>query len=157
MEEELLVTKRALRQKDADHRKNTAILEQRVELLALELTEVKEREENQRKMHETLLSALRNDSSSHHSSITKQLEIAQKIHSQDTEELRLKYADTIASLERQLSDSRDRQKQLEDELRTFKDRLERSDCEWQHKLKEEELLRRETELRLKQSQDERKR
>ena len=153
MEEELLATKRALRQKEADHRKNTAILEQRVELLALELTEVKEREENQRKMHETLLSALRNDSSSHHSSITKQLEIAQKIHSQGTEELRLKYADTIASLEWQLSDSRDRQKQLEDELRTFKDRLERSDCEWQHKLKEEELLRRETELRLKQSHD----
>ena len=61
-------------------------------------------------MHETLLSALRNDSSSHHSSITKQLEIAQKIHNQETEELRLKYADTISSLERQLSEARDRQK-----------------------------------------------
>ena len=46
-----------------------------------------------------------------------------------------------------------REKQLEADLQSYKDRLERCEFEGLHKLKEEKLLHRETELHLKTQED----
>ena len=50
-----------MRQKESDFAKERAILKQKVELLELQLKDSTEREESQRKMHETMINCLKKD------------------------------------------------------------------------------------------------
>ncbi len=50
-----------MRRKETDFEKARAILQQKVDLLELQLQESQEREANIKKMHESLMSALQND------------------------------------------------------------------------------------------------
>ena len=52
-----------MRRKETDFEKEKAILKQKAELLELQLKEANDREENIKKMHETLMFALQNDQS----------------------------------------------------------------------------------------------
>lgn len=52
-----------LRDNDALYKKEKAILSQKIEFLNLQLKDSQEREENTRKLHETMLSALNQDNS----------------------------------------------------------------------------------------------
>jgi len=69
--------RKEMRQKECDFEKQKAILQQKVELLELQLRESQEREENAKKMHETMMSALRSGEDEGKSS--KESELAQQL------------------------------------------------------------------------------
>ena len=79
--------KKDIRQKEAQFVKEKAILEQKVELLEIQLKDVHEREENFRKMHETMISVFKAEAEQ---SIRtpREVELASRLHKKDMEELK---------------------------------------------------------------------
>ena len=52
-----------LRENDVSHKKEKALLSQKIEFLSLQLKDSQEREENARKIHDTMISAFKQDNS----------------------------------------------------------------------------------------------
>lgn len=52
-----------LRDNDVSHKKEKALLSQKIEFLSLQLKDSQEREENARKIHDTMISAFKQDNS----------------------------------------------------------------------------------------------
>ena len=79
--------KKEIRQKEAQFVKEKAILEQKVELLEIQLKDVHDREENFRKMHETMISVFKAEAEQ---SIRtpREVELASRLHKKDMEELK---------------------------------------------------------------------
>ena len=68
--------------------KEEALLSQKVEILELQLKDSQEREENLRRMHDTMLGVFRNETPEKRSPIAHELEIAEKLHQKELEELK---------------------------------------------------------------------
>lgn len=88
IDNELTLLEKKLRTSEAIFNKEKALLEQKVELLKIELSEVKEEKANQARMYETMLSALRTeDQKSFISSIIQHLNIEKGSHIQDIKDM----------------------------------------------------------------------
>ncbi|CDW83552.1 UNKNOWN [Stylonychia lemnae] len=102
-ESEIFDLKKDMRRKDTEHEKQKAILQQKVELLELQLKESQEREYNIKKMHETLMNALQNDNSSSGFKTPRAYEYSQGLHKREISELRIDYETQIKEMRNQLA------------------------------------------------------
>lgn len=71
---------------EAEFMKQTAILTQKLELMNLQLKDAEERESNFKKMHDTMILALKNDVPEKNQ-FQKELDFANQLHEKEKEEL----------------------------------------------------------------------
>ena len=92
--------------------KQTAVLNQKIELLNLQLKDAEERELNFKKMHDTMMSALNGDQPEKNQ-FSKQLEFANKLHDKEKEEMRKLYYSNKENSDRQICELSERNIELE--------------------------------------------
>ena len=116
--------KKEIRQKEAQFVKEKAILEQKVELLEIQLKDVHDREENFRKMHETMISVFKAEAEQ---SIRtpREVELASRLHKKDMEELKGDHGRQLQTLERELLAKEAEVEEAENRARTVELQLER--------------------------------
>lgn len=100
---EVYLLEKKLMNTEAIFKKEKALLEQKVELLKLQLQEVTEREQNQAKMYEIIIQALRPSDGNSYDSIFKQLESDRNIRSSEIKEFINKISLSSIKLEQMTS------------------------------------------------------
>ena len=96
---EVYLLEKKLMSAEAIFKKDKALLEQKVELLKLQLEEVTEREQNQAKMYEIIIQALKPSDGNNYESIFKQLENDRSIRSNEIKEFIEKISSSSSKLE----------------------------------------------------------
>ena len=116
--------KKDIRQKEAQFVKEKAILEQKVELLEIQLKDVHEREENFRKMHDTMISVFKAEAEQ---SIRtpREVELASRLHKKDMEEIKGEHGRQLQTLEQELLAKETEVEEAEHRARTAELQLER--------------------------------
>ena len=94
---------RQLRAKEAAAKKEKAILEQKIELLEKQINEAKEREDNMRKMYDTMITALK---PSENNKPAKELELINEMHKKELAENKQKHIELANNFERQIDELR---------------------------------------------------
>eukprot|EP00826_Nyctotherus_ovalis_P003770 TRINITY_DN10774_c0_g3_i6.p1 TRINITY_DN10774_c0_g3~~TRINITY_DN10774_c0_g3_i6.p1 ORF type:complete len:453 (-),score=108.44 TRINITY_DN10774_c0_g3_i6:90-1448(-) len=107
------------RSADAAHRKEKALLEQRLELLQMQIEEGKVREESMKKMYESMLNAL-DSSGIEDEKRRKETALTKELHEKELAELKQLHTEVAAVLKGQINDLRSTLSQCEDELKITK-------------------------------------
>ena len=97
--------------KDIAYRKDKALLEQRIELLQIQIEEGKEREENMKKMYESMLGAL------NVSENNDKVKIMKEMHEKELKEMKQLQVEVNAVLKGQINDLRVSLSQCKNELK----------------------------------------
>ncbi len=138
--------------KEAQSKKDKAVYEQRVELSELQLKEWKTREESLRRMHDATVAAFKNASTGN-SDLPKELEISNALHKKELEELKLRHATSIDSLERQVAELRAARAESDSTLKQLAATHAQTEDDHRRMLAECESRCRELQRRLKQAED----
>ncbi|KAL4506443.1 hypothetical protein ABPG72_000014 [Tetrahymena utriculariae] len=98
--EEIHILKKQMNQKENEFKKDRAVLEQNIDLLKLQIQEYKKREENLKKMNETIMNSL-NDiaNQGNNSKIFKEIQLNYEQHNKELVESRTKLQLNINNLE----------------------------------------------------------
>lgn len=96
---EVYLLQKKLMTTEAIFKKEKALLEQKIQLLRIELQEVSEREANQAKIYEIMIQALKPSSDSNFDSIFKQLEQDRNLRSSEIKEFIDKFSNSSLKLE----------------------------------------------------------
>lgn len=117
VENEVYTLESKLRTNEALFTKEKALLEQKVQLLKIELSEVKDRAENQAKMYEMMLEALKpvSEKSQLHS-LTEKLNLDNSLHGEHAKQAIQKYLESAGKLEEILNSIRESSDQHHQEL-----------------------------------------
>eukprot|EP01017_Pseudomicrothorax_dubius_P016859 TRINITY_DN1905_c0_g1_i5.p1 TRINITY_DN1905_c0_g1~~TRINITY_DN1905_c0_g1_i5.p1 ORF type:complete len:620 (-),score=154.20 TRINITY_DN1905_c0_g1_i5:344-2203(-) len=105
-----------IKQQEKDWRRTKLILEQKNELLELQIQEAKDREDSLRKMNASIMQALNEmsrDSNPLNSKAARELELLTEAHSRDIQELKFKMGEHVKTLERELKDYKDKYNEME--------------------------------------------
>ena len=108
---------REKRQIEAEYRKETAVLKQKVELMKLELKEAAEREEDFRRMHETMMGAL-NSETPEKDQFKKELDFASSLHEREKNDMKKTYEEHKKIYDKQILEMRE---QITTQESTIKD------------------------------------
>lgn len=105
--EDNFILQKKLNASEANFKKEKALLEQKVELVKIELKEVLEREQNQNKMYETIIQALKVNSESQPNLLLQHLQVNKSIEADEIKDILWKYSNSADRLEQMLNSIKD--------------------------------------------------
>jgi len=148
-----------MRAQEAEFKKNKAVLEQRIEILELQNRELKEREENLKKMNNSIFGALKDfnkESEPGYGKVVKELETSKEQVMREYGEYRIRTQELIKNLETENQELREKTVQLEKKCNQTVLHYEKQDVILQQKTLNLENEKNNISLVLKLYEDERK-
>ncbi|CAI2380246.1 unnamed protein product [Moneuplotes crassus] len=131
----------------AEYAKTKAILEQKLEIQNAEISELKARSQKEKECNEAMLEALRSESKP---KTYKSLTAIKKIHEQQVETMQNNFVKSSQKTKIALTELREKNAQQELEIRDVKNHFEKLQLKYEYKLKEEEYVRREADVKYKE-------
>lgn len=135
---------RQLRARETEAAREKAVLAQRIDLLAAEIREGKEREANMRKMYDAMIVALKPAANN----VPKEINVINEIHNKQLAEAKQKQIDLTTDFEKKTNDLRASLLEYENERKRLEDQKQQMERVYRAKLEESEIRCRELEKRI---------
>eukprot|EP00357_Protocruzia_adherens_P001004 CAMPEP_0115040520 /NCGR_PEP_ID=MMETSP0216-20121206/44868_1 /TAXON_ID=223996 /ORGANISM="Protocruzia adherens, Strain Boccale" /LENGTH=960 /DNA_ID=CAMNT_0002421757 /DNA_START=172 /DNA_END=3054 /DNA_ORIENTATION=- len=134
-EDEIYALKREMRIQEADFKKKSALLEQKVELLEMQLEEAQAREENLKRLQDTMLSAFGDsDSGGNRDEINKELDLAREHHQKDMDELKEAHQIELERMKAEIENTVNTYQREFNDLREREGTLDKRECKWKDEI-----------------------
>lgn len=143
---DVLDMQKQIRAKEALFKKDKAVLEQKVQILELQILESKEREDSIKKMYETMMSALNNTNEGN--TIPKELIFAAELHKKEVEELNKKHKESLLEQEKQINELKKKLDEKEANYREMETVIQTQQNEVVERRAETESVKKECEAKI---------
>jgi len=159
LETEVKTLRKQIRSQESEWKKNKAVLEQRIEILELQNRELKEREENLKKMNNSIFSALKDfnkENDPAYTKVIKDLEEAKQQISLEYADYKARTQEIIKAFEKETKELKEKVVELDAKCNNVTLHYEKNDATLQQKLQNLENEKKNLTVIAKLYEDERK-